>query len=164
MRTIVLYYSQSNMTRTVAQTLAEAIPADITEIKDLKNRNGFPNFLVSSIDAFRENKTQIDPAKIDLSEYDLVYIGSPTWANKPAPAIITLIDSLDLNGKDVILFSTESNAGGENSNRRMLEKVTARGARVISSFTIKTAKKESFEIRKNTLELISRLDLRLYSE
>ena len=107
MKTLIIYFSADGSTKIMARTLSMNLKADIIEIKDLKNREGFLNRLVSSVDAFRESKTKISPPKIDLSNYDLIYIGTPTWANKPAPAIITLIDNCDWQGKDVILFLSE---------------------------------------------------------
>ena len=89
---------------------------------DLKDRMGVINYLGSSIDALRENKTSIKPIHLILAEYGLVYIGTPTWAAKPAPAIITMIDKCNLKGKDIILFSTMGSSGGSKVIERMREK------------------------------------------
>ena len=75
-------------------------------------------------------------------EYGLVYIGTPTWAAKPAPAIITMIDKCNLKGKDIILFSTMGSSGGSKAIERMREKVEARGGRMVNSFSIKTVEKK----------------------
>ena len=66
MKTIVLYYSRSRKTATVAETLAEELSADIQEIKDVKERSGFLNYLGASVDAFRENKTRINLENLNL--------------------------------------------------------------------------------------------------
>lgn len=162
MKKIILYYSLDNSTRIIAKTLAEELDSDIVEIRDLKDRNGFSNKLISIVDAFRETKTQIEPSDIDLSNYNLVYIGSPTWANKPSPAIITLIDSLDLKAKDIILFTSTSTTNGQATISRMSEKATSRGARVINSFVIYVDKNDESRIKKDTLKAISNLDLKLF--
>ena len=109
---------------------------------DLKDRMGVINYVTSSVDAIRENKTKIKPNNFDLAEYGLIYIGTPTWAAKPAPAIITMIDKCDLKGKDVILFSTMGSSGGLKAVERMREKIEARGGRMVNSFSIKTGGKE----------------------
>jgi len=83
MKTIVLYYSRTRKTAKVAKTLAEEIGADSIEIIDLKDRLGAIKYLTSAIDALRENKTNIKPDEIDLTGYDLVYIGTPTWEENP---------------------------------------------------------------------------------
>ncbi|UTB33007.1 MAG: flavodoxin [Methanobacterium sp. ERen5] len=148
MKTVIVFYSRTRKTAHVSKTLAKQINADTIEINDLKDRMGVINYLGSSLDALRENKTNIKPDTIDLSEYGLIYIGSPTWASKPAPAIITMIDKCDLKGKDVILFSTMGNSGGLKVVERMREKIEARGGRMVNSFTIKTSGKKSMNLSK----------------
>ena len=162
MSTIILYYSDGGTTKIVAETLALNLRTDICRIKDMKKRDGIRNRLSSTIDAFRETKTEIYPPRIDLEEYDTVYIGTPTWANNPTPAIITLIDSCDLRGKDVILFTTTSASEGENTLDKMEMKIRARGGRVIQQFTIKTKDKSPKELQKFTENVIKILDLELY--
>ncbi len=162
MKTVILYYSRTRKTAMVAKTLADGIKADANEIIDLKDRMGIVNYLSSSVDALRENKTHIKPEKFDLEEYGLIYIGTPTWAAKPAPAIITMIDQCNLNGKDVILFATMGSSGGKKAIERMKEKVEARGGRMISSFTIKTGSKEINDIGKKTKKIIEDMDLKIY--
>ncbi|GAB4313530.1 MAG: flavodoxin [Methanobacteriaceae archaeon] len=162
MNTIVLYYSRSKKTAKVAETIADTISADIVRIKDTKDRSGPINYLKASIDALREDKTDIEPSRVDLTKYGLVYIGTPTWAGKPAPAIITLIDSNDFRGKDVILFATMGSQGGKNVIERMREKVEARGARMITSFIIKTGGKSSSELEESVKKTIEEMDLKIY--
>jgi len=162
MKTLILYYSRTRKTAKVAKTIAEEIQADSTEIVDLKDRMGVVNYLGSSIDALRENKTKIKPENIDLSEYGLVYIGTPTWAAKPAPAIVTMIDMCDFKGKDVILFSTMGNSGGKKAIERMKEKIEARGGRMVNSFTVKTSGKELNEVNTETKKIIKEMDLKIY--
>lgn len=162
MKTLIIYFSLTGATKIVAKTLANQLNADIMEIKDLKQRNGFKNKITSSIDAVKENKTKIIPEKIDVSGYDLIYIGTPVWASNPAPAIITLIDNCNLLNKDTILFATMSKKGGNSTIERMSEKVKARGARVIETFILKTKDKTSNQIANHTETIIDMLDLNIY--
>ncbi|MBC7119417.1 MAG: flavodoxin domain-containing protein [Methanobacteriaceae archaeon] len=162
-RILIIYYSKTKKTETVAKTLADELSAKTMEIEDSKDRYGILSNIGSIIDAIRENKTMIEPETIDLTGYDLLYIGSPTWAGKPAPAIITLIDNLKLKGKDVILFATMGHQGGSNVINRMAEKIKARGGRIINSFTIKTGGKQFNEIKEDTLKVMAEKDLKIYS-
>lgn len=161
---MIIYFSLGGTTKIVARTLEKELNANSTEIIDLKERDGFKNKILASIDAFKETKTKINPMRVDVSDYDIVYFGTPTWANNPSPAIITIMDRCDLRGKDVILFATMSSKGGRQAIRRMEEKVKARGARVIETFTLKTKGKSPKRIVKDSLALIELLDLNLYSE
>jgi flavodoxin len=162
MKTIIIYYSASGHTDMVAKTISKKLDTDIIRIKDLKNRTGIKNRLISSIDAFREIKTKIQPLRVDIEDYDMVYFGTPTWAGNPSPAILTIIDRCDLRTKDVVLFATMSNKGGSSAIKRMREKVEARGARVVEEFTLKTKDKTPTQLQKDSEAIAELLDLNIY--
>ncbi len=162
MKTLIIYYSSGGSTKIMAETLSMHLKADIIEIKDLKKRKGFVNSIISSIDAFRESKTDISPKSLDLTEYDTIYLGTPTWANNPAPAIITLIDRCNWRGKDVVLFTTMTRSGGESALERLEEKINVRGGRIIEKISLKTNEKSPNEIINDTETLIEMYDLKMY--
>ena len=162
MAKIIIYYSQGGTTDLIAKTLAKNLNADLVRIHDLKNREGFTNRLFSSINAFRETKTDIVPAKVDLRGYDTIYFGTPTWSGNPTPAILTIIDRCDLRAKDVILFATMDSNRGESNIERLERKVKLRGARVIESFTMTTKDKSPEQLVKDTEAVIEMKDLRMY--
>jgi flavodoxin len=162
MKKLIIFYSQGGTTELVARTLAKKLRADLLKIHDLKNREGFKNRLFASISAFRETKTDIVPAKVDLKGYDTVYFGTPTWNGNPTPAILTIIDRCDLRAKDVILFATMDANRGESNIGRLEEKVKLRGARVIESFTIATKNKSPEKLVRDTEAIIEMKDLKMY--
>ena len=163
MKTLIIYYSQGGKTDLVARTLAKKLHADILRVHDLKNREGFKNRLFASINAFRENKTDIVPARVDLTNYDTVIFGTPTWAGNPTPAILTIIDRCNLTGKDVMLFATMDNNRGDTNIERLEEKVKMRGARVIESFAIATKGKSPEKLVTDTEAIIEMKDLKMYT-
>lgn len=163
MATLIIYYSQGGTTELVAKTLAQNLRADMVRIHDLKNREGFKNRLFASINAFRENKTDIVPARVDLTNYDTVIFGTPTWAGNPTPAILTIIDRCNLTGKDVMLFATMDNNRGDTNIERLEEKVKMRGARVIESFAIATKGKSPEKLVTDTETIIEMKDLKMYT-
>ena len=162
MATLIMYYSQGGTTDLIAKTLAKHLDASLVRIHDLKNRDGFKNRFIASISAFRESKTNIIPAKVDLTNYDTIYIGSPTWAGNPTPAIITIIDRCNFTGKDVVLFATMDTTHGDSNIERLEEKVKMRGARVIESFTLATKGKSPEKIVTDTEAIIEMKDLKMY--
>ena len=149
MATLIIYYSNGGTTETVAKTLAKHLRAKLLRIHDLKNRDGFKNRLFSSINAFREVKTDIIPAKVDLSEFDTVILGTPTWAGNPTPAILTIIDRCNFTRKDMILFATvDSNRGDAN---------------IGESFAIATKNKSPEKLVNDTEAIIEMKDLKMYT-
>ena len=162
MKTIIIYYSRTRKTAEAAETLVKELGADIIEIKDLKDRKGALNYISASFDAVREIKTKITPETVDLTPYSLVYIGTPVWASKPSPAIISLIDKCNFHGKDVILFATLGGSGGGKTIERMKEKIEVRGGRMITSFLIKTSGKQTYEIANEVKKTVKEMDLKIY--
>lgn len=162
MKSIVLYYSRTRKTAVAAKALAAEISADAVEIEDFKNRSGALNYISASIDAVREIKTNIKPESLKLEEYGLIYIGTPVWAGKPSPAIITAVDKYNFQDKDVILFATYGGSGGNSTINRMEEKIEARGGRIINSFLIKTSGKKMHEIREEIKNIVEEMDLKIY--
>ena len=163
MATLIIYYSQGGTTELVAKTLAYNLGASMVKIHDLKNRDGFKNKLFASINAFREVKTDIVPARVDISEFDTIIFGTPTWAGNPTPAILTIIDRLNLTGKDVMLFATMDSNRGDSNIERLEEKVKMRGARVIETFTIATKDKSPKKLVYDTEAIIEMKDLKMYT-
>lgn len=161
MKRVIIYYSQGGTTDLIAKTLAKHLNADLIRIYDLKNREGLRNKLISSINAFRETKTEIIPAQVNLRDYDTIYFGTPTWSRNPTPAILTIVDRCDLRAKDVILFATMDNRGNSNIER-LEEKVKLRGGRVIESFSIQTKDKSPEKLVNDAEAMIEIKDLKMY--
>lgn len=162
MAKLILYYSQGGTTDLVARTLSKNLRANLIRVRDLKKREGLTNRLFASVNAFRETKTKITPEYVDLTGYDTIFIGTPTWAGNPTPAILTMIDRCDLKTKDVILFATMDANRGDTNIKRLSEKVRLRGARVIESFTITTKDKTPQQIVNDTEAIIKMKDLNMY--
>ena len=162
MAKIIIYYSLGGTTDLVAKTLAKNLNADLLRIHDLKKRIGIKNKFISSINAFRETKTEIKPHTVNLESYDTIYFGTPTWVGNPTPAILTIIDRCDLKSKDVVLFSTMDSNRGDANLKRLEEKVKLRGARVIERFTISTKDKSPEKLVNDTEAIIEMKDLKTY--
>ena len=162
MATVIIYYSLGGKTDLVAKTLAKHLNGDLVRIHDMKKRDGVKNKFLSSINAFRETKTTIVPATVDISAYDTIYFGTPTWMGNPTPAILTIIDRCNLRGKDAIVFATMDANRGDTNVKRLEEKVRMRGARVIESFTIATKGKAPEQLIKDTEAIIEMKDLKMY--
>ena len=49
---------------------------------------------------------QINPLSVNLADYDVLAIGTPTWWYTMAPAVLTFLTVNDFTGKTVIPFMT----------------------------------------------------------
>jgi hypothetical protein len=84
MKTLVLYYSLSGTTRTVATRLAVDLAADIEEIRCQRYATGFWGYLKAAYDSGIGNLPPIGPLTHSVSKYELVVIAGPIWAFHPA--------------------------------------------------------------------------------
>ena len=50
--------------------------------------------------------TDIKPETIDLSQYNLIFLGSPIWWYRPAVPLWTFVEKNNFKDKIVVLFNT----------------------------------------------------------
>jgi flavodoxin len=105
---LVVYYSWSGNTRTVAHQIQSLTDGDLFEIKPVKPYPEDYNECVSL--AKKEINNGYKPAIIEgvtnISLYDVVFVGSPNWWSTIAPPVATFLSQHDLSGKIVIPFCT----------------------------------------------------------
>lgn len=106
MKSLVVYYTRTGKTKSVAEAIAAQLGADLEEVVDLKKRGGAIGWISGGKDASRNSLTEIAPTQKAPADYDLIVIGTPIWAWSPTPAIRTYISKNDLSGKRVALFYT----------------------------------------------------------
>ncbi len=107
MKSLVVYYTRTGNARFAAETIAAEIVADVEEVIDMKNRSGKLAYLTGGAAARRGKETEIAPTKKSPADYDLIIVGTPVWASRPAPAITTYLKKNNLSGKKVALFFTQ---------------------------------------------------------
>lgn len=147
MKTLVIYYSLTGKTRVVARAIAESLNATLVEITETKLRKpGLRVYLSGGFAAVANRASDIKPITIDVSQYDRVFVGSPVWASRPAPAINSFIRGTDFEGRTVIPFVT---LGGDNpaaALTNMTAKIQTRGGDVTGSFAVTTNQVSDDEI------------------
>lgn len=86
MSKIIIFYSRTGNTKTMAEEYAGEKGIDIYEIKDLVNRKGFIGFIKSAIQAVMKKSTPIEDVTIDISSYSRVILCTPIWVGTiPSP-------------------------------------------------------------------------------
>lgn len=114
---LVVYYTQSSNTKTVAQEIATRLNADLAEIVPVMPYDG--DFQATVERGKREldekNYPEIQTLAVDVANYDVVFLGYPIWFGTYAPPIFTWLDQVDLGGKKVVPFCTFGSGGLESS-------------------------------------------------
>ncbi|MDD5419050.1 MAG: ArsR family transcriptional regulator [Methanomicrobiaceae archaeon] len=107
------------------------------EIRDPARYSKIGRHLTGAPKVYRGEKAEIDPAEIDLSPYDLFYIGRPVRAFHPTPAINAAIAALkNCEGRNCVVFATSGGMPGE-TLALMASALRERGAEVIGSAAIR---------------------------
>nr|WP_320160117.1 metalloregulator ArsR/SmtB family transcription factor [uncultured Methanoregula sp.] len=113
-RACVIYYSYSGITRGIAEGIRNASGCDLIEVR---TKTPYSSFTAYTTGVLRSRKMACDPIvpdEIDVSQYDLLIIGTPVWAWKPSPAINAAVKALKgSEGKMAVIFTTCSNHPGE---------------------------------------------------
>lgn len=79
-RILIVYFSRSGVTRSIALALAKLLDADVEQIEEYRRRSGLFGFLRSLVEAVRQRRAEIVPTRCHVGSYDLVIIGTPVWA------------------------------------------------------------------------------------
>ncbi len=147
MKALVVYYSLSGKTKLVSEAVAEALNAALVEIKETRQRKpGFLVYLTGGFAAVANRASDIKPFAIDVSQYDRVFIGSPVWASRPAPAVNSFIYKTDFEGRTVIPFVTLGGNSPATALTNMTAKIRTRGGDVTGSLAVTTNQVSDEEI------------------
>ena len=111
MNKIVVYFSYTNNTRTIANKIKNKLNCDILEIKTkIPYSDDYQTVVDDEQNSEESNHLpEIEDINIDLSKYDEIILGTPVWWYRPVPAIRTFLTQNDLKGKTIKPFAT--NAG-----------------------------------------------------
>ena len=109
---LVAYFSATGVTARAAQKVAEATGGEVYAITpakpytdaDLDWRDKQSRSSVEMNDP--KARPALGGKRLDVSEYDVVFIGYPIWWDQAPRIINTFIESHDLKGKTVIPFAT----------------------------------------------------------
>ena len=123
-KVLVLYYSQTSNTKTVAQEIATRLGADIEEIVPVKPYDGDFGATIARCNEERQQGVtpEIKPIAADLSKYETIFVGGPVWFGTFAPPVGAFLDKVDLSGKKVVPFCTFGSGGLDSSVKTLAEK------------------------------------------
>lgn len=118
---LVAYFSPTGTTKVLAQTLAEAIGADLFEIvPEVPYKRGDLNWMDKQARSTVEmNDPAARPAIASLPDacgYDTIYVGFPIWWYVAPRIINTFLEGLELSGKTVVPFATSGGSGMGKTN------------------------------------------------
>lgn len=110
---LVLYFSMSGNTETVANFIHDEVGGDIIKLETVET---YPEDYNDLVDYAQEE--QRDNARPELSttieninQYDTIFLGYPNWWGDMPMPIYTFLDNYDLSGKTIAPFITHGGSG-----------------------------------------------------
>ncbi len=142
-KVLVLYYSQTSNTKTVATEIATRLDADIEEIALVEPYDTAFQATIDRCKADREKGIlpEIKPLKSNVADYDTIFLGYPIWFGTYAPPIASLLEKVDLSGKWVMTFCTFGSGGLESSVEDLAEKQP--NAKIMSGYGVRAARMDA---------------------
>ena len=135
-KTLIVYLSRTNNTRAVAEMIHVYVGGKLVA---LELQHPYPENYRQTVDqVVRENETgYLPPLKttIDsIENFDVVFIGFPTWGMKMPPPVKSFLHRYNLAGKTVIPFNT--NAGYGIGSGFETVKELCPGSKILKGFSV----------------------------
>lgn len=112
-KSLVVYFSRSGNTETVAKSIQSQTDSDIFEIVPATPYSDDYDTVLDL--AQEEQKNNVRPAISgnieNIGQYDVFYIGYPIWWGDMPMVLYTFFDTYDLSDKTVALFCTSGGSG-----------------------------------------------------
>ena len=110
---LIVYFSQTGNTETVANIIHDNVGGDIVK---LETTEAYPSDYDELVDYAQQE--QQEDARPELStvienieQYDTIFLGYPNWWGDMPMAIYTFLDTYDLSGKTIAPFITHGGSG-----------------------------------------------------
>ena len=124
---LVVYFSVTGNTKTIAEKIAVLADADLYEIKpaeeytDADINYGDSNSRTSKEQNDSSTRPEIKSETISLKGYDTIYIGYPIWWGEEPRIMDTFVESYDFGDITIIPFCTSGSSGIGNSGKNLEE-------------------------------------------
>lgn len=144
-RILIVYFSHTGNTRTVARQIHALVGGDLLELQTTQT------YLTVHADTVRQAEQECEDNfrpqlstrfPENMNEYDVIFIGYPVWAYTMPMALYSFFDRFTFPGKTIVPFSTHLGSGLADGpeqiarlcpQARVLEGIAIRGNRVAES-------------------------------
>ncbi len=114
---LVVYFSWSGNTESVAQEIQAQTGADIFEIIPVEPYSDDYNTVVDQAQVEQDEQVhpKINGTIENMDQYDTIYVGYPNWWGDMPMILYTFFDTYDLSGKTILPFCTSGGSGLSNT-------------------------------------------------
>jgi len=112
MKTLVVYFSRSGVTKKVAGKVSELLGCDLQEIVPTRGYSGLFGWFRAGKETAKKHLPEIHDLERNPADYDLVVVGTPVWANTMASPVRSFFEKYHDSLKKVSLFATKGGNAG----------------------------------------------------
>ncbi|MCT1532111.1 NAD(P)H-dependent oxidoreductase [Sphingobacterium daejeonense] len=137
---LIVYLSRTKNTQALAEIIHENLGGDLHAVELLTS---YPEDYQTMVDQVAEENSSgyLPPLKTkieNIKDYDVVFVGFPTWGMQLPPPVKSFLKEYDLTGKIVVPFNSNAGYGIGNSfetvkllcpNSRILEGYSTQGGK-----------------------------------
>lgn len=120
---LIVYLSRTNNTKAIAEIIHEKVGGKLVALELEKPYPADYHATVEQV--VHEDETGYMPplkTKVEhMDQYDIVFVGFPTWGMQLPPPIRTFLDEYDLAGKTVVPFDTNGGYGPGSTFQKVRE-------------------------------------------
>ncbi len=149
---LIVYLSRTNNTKAIAEIIQRNVGGRLIA---LELEKPYPeNYQATVQQVVKENETGYLPplkTKIDsIQNYDVVFVGFPTWGMKLPPPMKSFLRQYDLSGKTIVPFNTNDGYGIGSSFDTVKELCTK--SKILEGFSIKGGTESDGQARLTKVE------------
>src|SRR5688572_16593151 len=149
---LIVYLSRTNNTKAIAEIIHNNTGGKLVA---LELEKPYPdNYRATVEQVVKENETGYLPplkTKIDsIQNYDVVFVGFPTWGMKLPPPMKSFLKQYDLSGKTIVPFNTNDGYGIGSSFETVRELCPK--SKVLDGFSIKGGMESDGRARLSNVE------------
>lgn len=118
-KVLVIFFSRTGTTRRLAEHIARATSGDLEELREERSRAGLLGWLRSGYEGTYRRSANVLPIQRYLRDYDLIFVGSPTWNRGLASPVRGFLEEHAGELAGVALFATCKGEGATEVNAQM---------------------------------------------
>lgn len=138
--TLVLYFSQTGATQSVAEELQRQLGCRIASIEPVTPYDGDYAATIQRWQSELESGAHVElqPLEVDLSDFNTIFLGAPIWGGTYALPMATFLSDNSLEGKKIVTFATFGSGGIDPATESV--KAAQPKAEVIKGYGVRNAR------------------------
>lgn len=133
MHSLVVYYSRTGNTHSVARAIATHLESPAVErIRPVRQRR-YVNWLARS--CVPQSKVAIQPTETELSRYDAVFLGTPKWTLS-CPPVTEYLERASFDGTPIGVFLTYGGFDEQRYLARLVDRIEAQRGDVVATLRV----------------------------